>query len=342
MRFVKAVASELGGLIDHPVVVVNKSTVPVGTGDLVASVMVEAGADPALFTVTSSPEFLREGSAVEDSYSPDRIVIGAPTDEAAEKLKELYAPLNAPFFVTDVKSAEMVKYASNCFLATKISYINEISRVCELSGADVGEVAKGMGMDARIGAAFLNAGLGWGGSCFPKDVKGLLATSAALGYQFEILRASTSVNDEQTKNLMQRLLKVVGKLEKKRIALLGLAFKPNTDDIRDAKSLELITSLKGHSADVCAYDPVAVPAMKAIHPDIDYANDAYEAARGADAVVIVTEWDEFKSLDLNRLGSNMRHRVMFDGRRIFDPAAAAAAGFKYVRVGSKSEFDGIE
>lgn len=342
MTYVRQVAEEIGQNVDHPIVVVNKSTVPVGSGDMVRSVLVDAGADPALVSVASCPEFLREGSAVEDSYNPDRVVIGADSQEAAEKLVELYKPLDAPMFVTDVKSAEMIKYASNSFLATKISFINAISRVCELSGADVDEVAKGMGMDARIGAEFLKAGLGWGGSCFPKDVKGLITSCSDLGYDFEILRASQAVNDDQTKNFLLRLKRAICSYEGKKIALLGLSFKPNTDDIRDAKSLELIDYLKAEGAKISAYDPAAMAATKAIHPDIEYARDAYEATNGADAVIVVTEWGEFRALDLAKLAQGMRQKVMFDGRRVFDPKEAEAVGFKYARVGSKSEFDGTE
>ena len=342
MSFVRAVAEEIGQNLDHPIVVVNKSTVPIGSGEMVRGIIIEAGADPAHVSVASCPEFLREGSAVKDSYNPDRVVIGAETQEAADKLIELYKPLDAPIFVTDVKSAELIKYASNSFLATKISFINAISRVCELSGADVDEVAKGMGMDARIGADFLKAGLGWGGSCFPKDVKGLISKCSDLGYDFEMLTASSNVNDDQTKNFLRRLKKAIGSYDGKKVALLGLAFKPNTDDIRDAKSLEIIDFLKSEGADISAYDPAAMTATKAIHPDIEYAQNAYETTNGADAVIVVTEWGEFRALDLNKLGDGMRQKVMFDGRRVFDPEDAEAAGFKYARVGSMSEFDGIE
>ena len=263
MKYVRQVAQEIGQNVDCPIVVVNKSTVPVGSGDMVRSIILESGADPALVSVASCPEFLREGSAVKDSYNPDRVVIGADSKEAADKLVELYKPLDAPTFVTDVHSAELIKYASNSFLATKISFINAISRVCELSGADVDEVAKGMGMDARIGAEFLKAGLGWGGSCFPKDVKGLVTSCSDLGYDFEILRASQSVNDDQTKNFLLRLKRAIGSYKGKKIALLGLSFKPNTDDIRDAKSLELIEILKAEGATISAYDPAAMPATRA-------------------------------------------------------------------------------
>ena len=337
MSQVEGAAREIGQNIKTPVVIVNKSTVPVGSGDLVRRIIAEQGADPALFDVVSNPEFLREGSAIKDSYNPDRIVIGAQRAESAERLIELYRPLESQVFVTDVKSAELIKYASNSYLATKISFINAISRLCELCGADVADVAHGMGMDKRIGPDFLKAGLGWGGSCFPKDVDGLIATSKDLGYEFGMLLASKEVNDTQVANFMSRLSDAIGGFSGKTVCLLGLSFKPNTDDIRDAKSLNVISILKKGGAKVRAFDPVAMPAMKAVHPDLCYASDEYEAADGADAVVVVTEWGQFKSLDLAKLGEKMRNRVLFDGRRVFSPELAKEAGFVYARVGSAME-----
>ena len=342
MSAVKAVATEIGRHVSRPIIVVNKSTVPVGSGELVERLILEAGADPSNVDVVSCPEFLREGSAIKDSYNPDRVVIGAKRREAAEKVAEIYSPLDAPVLITDVESAELIKYASNSYLATKISFINAISRICELCGADVAAVAEGMGMDARIGPEFLKAGLGWGGSCFPKDVQALLATSSDLGYEFGLLHASNKVNEEQAPSFMGRLRKELGGFGGKTVALLGLSFKPNTDDIRDAKSLELISILKDEGAHVRAYDPAAMPALQAVHPDVLCAEDAYQAAEGADAVVGVTEWGEFKVLDLERLGRGMKGRVMFDGRRVFRPEDARAAGFVYARVGTRSESEGTE
>ncbi|MCH8977617.1 MAG: UDP-glucose/GDP-mannose dehydrogenase family protein [Armatimonadetes bacterium] len=339
---IRAVATEIGRNVSRPIVIVNKSTIPVGSAEVVERLILEAGADPSLVDVVSNPEFLREGSALKDSYSPDRIVIGAKRREAAEKVAEIFSALDAPVLITDVESAAMIKYASNSYLATKISYINAISRICELCGADVAEVAKGMGMDARIGPEFLKAGLGWGGSCFPKDVQGLLATSSDLGYEFGLLHASNQVNEEQARSFMGRLRKELGGFEGKTVALLGLSFKPNTDDIRDAKSLELISILKDEGAKVRAYDPAAMPAIQAVCPDVHCAEDAYQAAEGADAVVVVTEWGEFKVLDLERLGQGMKSRVLFDGRRVFRPEDAKAAGFVYARVGTRSESEGTE
>ena len=337
MSQVIGAAEEIGRSVSGQVVVVNKSTVPVGSGDLVAQTIKAQGADPSLFDVVSNPEFLREGSAVKDSYNPDRIVIGADRKEAADKLLELYRSMDCPVFVTDVRSAELIKYASNSFLATKISFINAISRVCELCGADVEDVAKGMGMDRRIGSEFLKAGLGWGGSCFPKDVAGLVAQSADFGYEFSMLKASHEVNAGQVRNFVRRLENATGGLKGKRVALLGLAFKPNTDDVRDAKSHDLIEALAAKGACVSAYDPVAMPNMRAQRPDIEYAGDAYAAATGADAAILVTEWAEFAALDLAKLGAVMKSKVLFDGRRLFNPKKARAAGFTYVRVGSRDD-----
>ncbi len=335
MSQVLGAAEEIGRCVTRPVVVVNKSTVPVGSGDQVSERIKAQGADPGLFDVVSNPEFLREGSAIKDSYNPDRIIIGANRKEAAETLKELYRGMDCPVFVTDVRSAELIKYASNSFLATKISFINAVSRVCELCDADVEDVAKGMGMDRRIGGEFLKAGLGWGGSCFPKDVAGLIAQSEDFGYDFTILRASRQVNDDQVKSFMGRLEKALGGLQGRTVALLGLSFKPNTDDIRDAKSHEIIVALEEQGASVRAYDPVAMPAMKAQRPNVTYTKDAYEAAQNADAVILVTEWAEFAALDLNRLGHGMKSRILLDGRRLYGPDKARAAGFTYFRVGSK-------
>lgn len=331
---VKAVAREIGGALDKYTVVVNKSTVPIGAGGMVEEILLEAGADPSLFDVVSNPEFLREGSAVWDTQNPDRVVIGAKKPESAKKLLDLYAPMGTPTLVTDLNTAEMIKYASNSYLATKISFINAIARVCELCGADVGDVAKGMGMDQRIGPQFLQAGLGWGGSCFPKDVAGLIKISAAFGYDFELLKASQGVNADQTPHFLRRLERHLGGFEGKTVAVLGLAFKPNTDDIRDAKSIEAIRILTAAGASVRAHDPIAMPMVAAILPGVDYVEDPYAAAEGADAALLVTEWDVFKKLDLERFGKAMRHKVLFDGRRAISKERAEAAGFHYETIGS--------
>jgi UDPglucose 6-dehydrogenase len=243
--------------------------------------------------------------------------------------------LEAPVIITDRRSSELIKYASNTFLAIKISFINAISRMCEECGADVSAVARGMGSDPRIGNKFLQAGLGWGGSCLPKDVAALNKIAADLGYDFKMLQAADEVNEQQTRHFVQRLSDRIGGFQGKTIGLLGLAFKPNTDDIRDAKSLEIIEMLKAEGATIRAYDPAAAENVRAIHPDITYVNSALETGQDADAIILVTEWNEFKSLDLTRLGQIMRRKLIFDGRRVFTPYQIERAGFEYVTVGAK-------
>jgi UDPglucose 6-dehydrogenase len=331
---VKEVAHEIAKNIDKYTIVVNKSTVPVGSGDMVENIIREHGVPKPLFDVVSNPEFLREGSAVWDTMNPDRIVIGAKNREAAVRLLELYAPLEAPSIITDLNSAELIKYASNSFLALKISFINAVSRVCELCGADVNDVAKGMGTDHRIGRQFLQAGLGWGGSCFPKDVEGLVKVSQHLGYDFEILKAAQAVNQDQVRHFMGRVERRLGSFKKKTVALLGLAFKPNTDDIRDAKSLEIIDILLKGGATVRAFDPVAMDNVKDVFPSVHYVGHVYEAAEEADCLILVTEWNEFRQLDLERVGRSMRSKILFDGRRCFTRQVAERAGFEYYTVGS--------
>lgn len=330
---VKNVACAIAGGIKKYTVVVNKSTVPVGSGDLVENIIRDRGVPDEFFDVVSNPEFLREGSAIRDTMEADRIVIGAKRREAAMKLVELYAPLERPMHITDLASAELIKYASNSFLAMKISFINAISRICELCHADVGDVAKGVAADQRISPLFLQPGLGWGGSCFPKDVQGLIKVSEDLGYRFRLLEEVIQINGEQTVKFMDRLSDRIGGFSGKRIALLGLAFKPNTDDIRDAKSLVIIERVLSEGGSVCAYDPVAADNVRAVFPDIDYAANVYEVARDADALVLVTEWNEFKQVDLARLAQSMKQPVLFDGRRIYSAAKAAKAGLEYYAIG---------
>lgn len=333
MSTVKLVAAKIGKAIEKHTIVVNKSTVPVGSGDMVERIIREQGVSENLFDVVSNPEFLREGTAIHDTLHPDRVVIGSKRKEIADKLAELYAPLDAPVLVTDLNTAELIKYASNSFLAMKISFINAISRISELANANVGDIAKGMGMDTRIGGQFLQAGLGWGGSCFPKDVQGLIKTGEALGYDFKLLQEVWEVNEDQTKHFMRRLEAKLGGFSGKTIAMWGLAFKPNTDDIRDAKSLVMIEAILGGGGSIRAYDPVAADNVKQVYPDIYYANSPYEAAEGADAVVLATEWNEFKQLDLSRAKSLMKGDLLFDGRRIYTDATAKTAGLKRFAVG---------
>jgi len=331
---VRAVAAEIGKAIDKYTVVVNKSTVPVGSGELVETIIAEQGADRSSFDVVSNPEFLREGSAIYDTLNPDRIVIGAKSRDAAVKLVELYAPIEKPMIITDLESAEMIKYASNSLLATKISFINAISRLCELTGANVADVAKGVGADNRIGPQFLGAGLGWGGSCFPKDVQGLIKISERYGYDFRLLREAWNINSDQTQHFLRRIESRLGSLADKNIALLGLAFKPNTDDIRFAKSLEIIEYILERGGNVTAYDPVAAEHVKDLYPSVTYVDSVYEVSDQADALVLVTEWNEFKQIDLDRLGGPMRQRLLFDGRRVYSKQLAERAGFEYFTVGS--------
>ena len=273
-----------------------------------------------MFDVVSNPEFLREGSAIRDTREPDRIVIGSKRREAAVKLMELYGPLERQMILTDVNSAELIKYASNSFLAMKILFINAISRLCEISGANVGDVAKGIGADARIGHPFLQAGLGWGGSCFPKDVQGLKSIASSLGYDFQLLDSVQQINETQTTHFLNRIEKRLGGFEGKTVALLGLAFKPNTDDIRDAKSLIMIDHVLQKGGRVRGYDPVAMPNMMMVAPpveDLEYVERIYDIGEGADVLVLVTEWNEFRQLDLEKLGAGMKSRILFDGRRIY-------------------------
>ena len=317
--------------------IVNKSTVPVGTGDFVRDVIARHQRQRVPFDVVSNPEFLREGSAIEDTLRPDRIVIGAPNQQVAMTLLELYAPLERPMIITDVPSAEMIKYASNAFLSTKISFINAIANICELAGADVTQVIKAVGLDARIGHAFLQAGLGYGGSCFPKDSDSLVHTAATLGYDFRLLRAAIDVNRERAEHFVAMITKALSPLDDRVIAVLGLAFKPNTDDMREAKSVEVISRLRGFGARIRAYDPVAIPnARRELPADVTYCDSAYEAATGADALALVTEWNEFKFLNLERVRALMRRPVVFDGRNAWEPERMRRLGFEYHSIGRRS------
>ena len=336
LSHVEAVAAEIGKTMDRYKVIVNKSTVPVGTGELVREVIARHQVRPIEYDVVSNPEFLREGSAIEDTLRPDRIVIGAANQGAAMKLVELYAPLERPMIITDLPSAEVIKYASNAFLAAKISFINAIANVCESAGADVTQVMKGMGMDGRIGSAFLQAGLGYGGSCFPKDVDSLIHTAGRLGYDFKMLKAVVDINRERSGRLVEMIRKVLGPLDDITVAVLGLAFKPNTDDMREAKSIDVVHQLTAAGAIVRAYDPVAGENARPLLPkSVVYAASPYEAAQDADAVVIITEWNEFKYLNLERLRGVLRRRIVFDGRNIWEPERMRRLGFEYYSIGRK-------
>jgi UDPglucose 6-dehydrogenase len=336
LSHVEAVAAQIGRTMDRYKVVVNKSTVPVGTGEFVRDVITRHQPRPVDFDVVSNPEFLREGSAIEDTLRPDRIVIGAPNQQVAMTLVELYAPLERPMIITDLPSAEVIKYASNAFLAAKISFINAIANICENAGADVSQVMKGMGLDSRIGMQFLQAGLGYGGSCFPKDVDSLIHTAARFGYDFKLLRSVVEINKERAAHLVDMMRKAMGGLEDKTIAVLGLAFKPNTDDMREAKSLEVVRLLHAAGIQVRAYDPVAMDNAKALMPEgVVFCESAYEAAAGADGVALLTEWNEFKYLNLDRLRGLLRQRLIFDARNLYEPERMRRLGFEYYSIGRK-------
>lgn len=338
LSYVEGAAKAIAHALNRYKVIVNKSTVPVGTGDFVRKT-IEANKRRAVdFDVVSNPEFLREGSAITDTLHPDRIVIGAPSQVVAMRLLELYAPLERPMIITDVASAEMIKYASNAFLATKISFANAIANVCEAAGADVTQVVKGMGLDARIGPAFLSAGLGYGGSCFPKDTRSLLHTAHDYGCDFPLLAATIATNESQPKRFIAKIHEALGgdDLKGKTIGVLGLAFKPNTDDMREAKSLDVIADMLASGATVKAYDPIAIEGTKAIFPHIAYGANAYEVAAGVDALVIVTEWNEFKLLNFERIAAIMHRPLILDGRNLYDPDRMQRLGFEYHSVGRAS------
>ena len=333
---VEDVARAIARAMDSYKVIVNKSTVPVGTGDLVREIIAKNQPRPVAFDVVSNPEFLREGSAIEDTLRPDRIVIGAPTQQVAMTLLELYAQLGRPMIITDVPSAEMIKYASNAFLAAKISFVNAIANVCELAGADVTQVIKGLGLDPRIGPAFLQAGLGFGGACLPKDVESLVQTAATLGYDFKLLKSVAEINRERAQHFVETMRKALGPLDDKVVAVLGLAFKPNTDDMREAKSVEVVALLHEAGATIKAYDPVATENARRLLPrGVTYCASPYEAAEKADALALVTEWNEFKFLNLERLRSLMRRPVIFDGRNFYEPDRMRRLGFEYYSVGRR-------
>src|SRR5215468_6876854 len=333
---VEEVALGIARALDRYKVIVNKSTVPVGTGDLVRDLITRNRRRPVDFDVVSNPEFLREGSAIEDTLRPDRIVIGAPTQQVAMTLVELYAPLERPMIITDLPSAEVIKYASNAFLAAKISFINAISNICEAAGADVTQVMKGMGLDSRIGGAFLQAGLGYGGSCFPKDVDSLIHTAGKLGYDFKLLRSVAEINRERAAHLVETMAKALGPLDDTTIAVLGLAFKPNTDDMREAKSVEVIQLLHEAGARIRAYDPAAMDNARDLLPTaVTFSDSPYEAAEGAHAAVLVTEWNEFRYLNLERLRGQLKRPVIFDGRNLWEPERMRRLGFEYYSVGRK-------
>jgi len=363
LSFVESVAREISGGIDDYKVIVEKSTVPVYTSDWVRKIILRNGSDPELFDVASNPEFLREGTAVTDFLFPDRIVVGCDSSRSADVLRNIYAPLTdgsyynrvdaipqpdralipPPLIVTSTKSAELIKHASNAFLAMKISFINAVASVCESVGADVNQVVHGVGTDSRIGPRFLNPGIGYGGSCFPKDVMAFRAVAREHGYDFRLLDAVMQINEEQRHRFLRKVHSALWTVRGKRLGVLGLAFKGGTDDIRESPALSIVQTLLQQGAQITAYDPAAMERTREVLGDrIAYANTPYEAAHHTDALLILTEWEEFANLDLKRLREELRYPIVIDGRNLYDPAVMAAQGFTYFSVGRAASYpDGV-
>ncbi|MPM45078.1 UDP-glucose 6-dehydrogenase TuaD [bioreactor metagenome] len=335
LQYVRSAAEKIADLVDWPIVVINKSTVPVGTGDWVSDIINNRRKNrPLEFSVVSNPEFLREGSAIGDFMIPDRVVLGSLNRDAAQKVAQLYQPLRCTIMITDLRTAEMIKYASNAFLATRISFINEIANMCEELGADVNEVARGMGLDKRIGPSFLDAGLGWGGSCFPKDVKALEHMAVLNGTHPQLLQAVMEINRNQRRRAVMKVRKALGgNLNGKTIGVLGLAFKPNTDDIRESPALEIIHLLQNEGATVKSYDPQAMENVAKVSPKTILCENPYQVADGADALILATQWNEFKQLDFARIHTMMNKPILLDGRNLWDADTLRALGFKYIGVG---------
>ena len=363
LSYVESVAREISGAIDDYKVIVEKSTVPVYTSEWIRRIILRNGAAPELFDVASNPEFLREGTAVSDFLFPDRIVIGCDGTRSAEILREIYAPLTdgsyykrteaipqpdrtlipPPLIVTSTKSAELIKHACNAFLALKISFINAVSSVCESVGANVKQVVHGIGTDSRIGPRFLNPGIGYGGSCFPKDVMAFRAVAREHGYDFRLLDEVMHINEDQRRRFLRKVNSALWTLRGKRLAVLGLAFKGGTDDIRESPAIAIVQSLLQQGSRVAAYDPAAMERAREILGDhISYANSSYEAAHGADALLILTEWEEFANLDINRIRQELKYPIVIDGRNMYDPEVMAAQGITYYSVGHAASYpDGV-
>lgn len=334
LKYVRSAAEAIADHVKESILVINKSTVPVGTGDWAADIINRRrNGRPLQFSVVSNPEFLREGSAINDFMNPDRVVLGSVDRAAAEMVAKLYQPLRCTIMVTDLRTAEMIKYASNAFLATRISFINEIANICEELGADVREVAKGMGLDKRIGYYFLDAGLGWGGSCFPKDVKALEHMAVLHGTQPQLLQAVMEINRNQRRRAVMQLRKALKSLNDKTVGVLGIAFKPNTDDIRDAAAIEIIHLLQNEGAHVRAYDPQAMENAEKVFKHVTLCENPYQVAENADALILATEWNEFKQLDFTKLKGMMKQPVILDGRNAWDSELLKNLGFTYMGIG---------
>ncbi len=354
MSYVESVAREISGALDSYKVVVEKSTVPVYTNQWVQTILLRNGADPEMFDIASNPEFLREGTGVTDFLYPDRIVVGVETERAAEVMRQIYGPLTSGWYygrsdsiprpdhaqvpprllITSAKSAELIKHASNAFLAMKISFINAVASICETVGANVQQVCDGIGTDSRIGPKFLNPGIGYGGSCFPKDLMAFRAVAKESGYDFRLLEEVIRINEEQRSRFLRKVRSVLWTLRGKKLCVLGLAFKGGTDDIRESPALLLVQELTREGCKISAYDPAAMErAKEALGDGVEFASDPYQAAKGADAVLILTEWEEFASLDLVRLRGVVNYPIVLDGRNLYDPALMTASGFSYYSVG---------
>jgi UDPglucose 6-dehydrogenase len=333
LSFIERVARDIAGAMTSYKIVVDKSTVPVKTGDKVAETIKRYCQAKVEFDVVSNPEFLREGFAVSDLMKPDRIVIGVRSPRPVEAMKKIYEPFNAPIIVTDINSAELIKHAANSFLALKISYINAIATVCEAAGANVLEVARGIGMDERIGRRFLNAGIGFGGSCFPKDLSAFIKITEQIGYDFKLLKEVQRINESQMERFVKKITDTLWVLKDKKIGVLGLAFKQNTDDVRSSPAIEMCQRLLKEGATLRVHDPKAMDKARALLPDVTYVPDMNAVAEGCDALVVATEWDEFKKLDLGRARKSLTHPIMFDGRNLFDPAEMEKHGWIYKSIG---------
>jgi UDPglucose 6-dehydrogenase len=333
LSFIEKVAREIAAAMSAYKIIVDKSTVPVQTGDKVAETIKRYCKAQVEFDVVSNPEFLREGFAVEDLMKPDRVVIGVRSQRAVAAMKQIYEPFKAPIIVTDINSAELIKHASNSFLALKISYINAISVICEATGANVQDVANGMGMDERIGRRFLNPSLGFGGSCFPKDLSAFIKIAEQVGYEFRLLKEVQTINTQQMERFVKKMQDTLWVLKDKTIGILGLAFKQNTDDVRMSPAIELCTRLQKEGAKLRVHDPKAMEKARALLNEVTFVEEMNAVAEGCDALVIATEWDEFKKLDLERARKELTHPILFDGRNLFDPAEMERLGFIYKSIG---------
>ncbi len=334
LYYVESVARQVAQLIDKYKVIVSKSTMPVETGKRIKETISSYCSGDADFDVVSNPEFLKEGSAVEDFLHPERIVVGVESKRAEKLMRELYKPIKAPLIITNIETAEIIKHSCNAFLAAKISFINAVANLCEKAGADIEEVARAMGLDKRIGKSFLKAGIGYGGSCFPKDIEAFAHIAAQNGYNFELLKIIQKIDQSQKENFVKKIKKALWNLKGKKIGVLGLSFKPNTDDMRNAPSIDIIGTLIKEGATIKAYDPAAMKKAREIFKDkITYCSSSYATAKGSDALIILTEWGEFEKIDWGRVNRLLKVKIIIDGRNMFEPEKMSRLGFKYISIG---------